>query len=212
MLICEKCKVEMPDDTYFCEICGEVMYNQNNDTGSQAAPGNDIDSTEKNENRFCFSCGEKLEIESKFCSSCGKQQSPAGQASVISTRTTAPEGFEPTPLAGISRKVLGEFDVAMYAHGASFWAIMQLENWGELTVYSDRIEFNELGEVGKSIVIQIDEIVSVNMDTRSYTLGRQKVVRIVLRSGKDYVLVPYLTLKLNEEAERLFRMIQSQIH
>ena len=192
----------MPDDTYFCEICGEAMPDQSSDSDFKVELNNGIGSIEKNENKFCFSCGAELGIEANFCSSCGKQQSPADSGKTTSR----------LPNADTSQKTLGEFNIAMYAHGANFLTVMNPENWGNLTVYNDHIEFNEHGVIGahKTIIIQMDEIISVNMDTLSYILDIQKTVRIILHSGKDYVLVP-MTKKFNEEADQLFSLIQVQI-
>ena len=222
MLICKTCKAEMPDDTYFCEKCGEMMHDQNNDADSLAALDNSIASVEENANKFCFSCGAKLGIEPKFCPSCGKPQSlppvmppigsntntsppPADPASVTFTKTTAPESSSPTPPrlsnAAPSRKLLGEFSVSVCDS-----SILNLKV-GKLTVYSDRIVFKPMLNVfGNVIVIQIDEIVSVNATTVSVALIPSGVVQIILRSGEGHMFIPIIW-----EKDRLIKLLQDQI-
>ena len=101
MAVCknENCNAEMPDDAYFCEKCGEVMHDQNNNTDSMEGLGNGITSAEENGSMSCFSCGERLEIGTKFCPACGKQQPLAGQSSE-ETMTTASKNSGQTPPIG----------------------------------------------------------------------------------------------------------------
>lgn len=57
-MICKNCKKEIPDNSLFCEFCGEkVEQSENNNS-------------EKNI-KICPNCGNQNDLNSKFCKNCG---------------------------------------------------------------------------------------------------------------------------------------------
>lgn len=203
MMICKSCKAEMPDDTYFCEKCGEMMDKQD---------GNAADI--KDEGKYCHSCGGKLSLAAAFCPKCGKKQDDnARAASDIDNAPFTPAAFAepaknggaglaPRPFTDPSNNKLGEFNVSINSV-SSLRKLIGVTNMGKLSVFNNRLEFKPgaLNVFDAAITIPAGEIASVNIVG---VYGIQNGVQIVLHSGKEYTFIPSVW-----EKNRLIEQIQA---
>jgi RNA polymerase subunit RPABC4/transcription elongation factor Spt4 len=222
MIKCKKCGAEMPDGTYFCEKCGEAMYDQNGNVGS------DVSVT--SESKFCQSCGEKLETSMRFCPKCGAKVFPLSSVSAAapapipaptpaisnSVSFVRPEPKNNAvltpprrPSTGKSQVAIAEFYVSWNSgstlkKAATFGGMV---NGGSLKIYADRVEFvpGKMNIADKTVVMPMDEIASVSATDVAFVIPNG--VKIVMRSGQEYVVMPKIWEKV-----RIVELIQAQLH
>ncbi|MCL2814450.1 MAG: zinc ribbon domain-containing protein [Oscillospiraceae bacterium] len=193
MMICKKCKAEMPDDTYFCEKCGELMYGQDGEAA-------DV----KSEGKYCHSCGDKLSPAAVFCPKCGTKQEP-GNALAAPGMNDAPQPqLAPAAFADSSNNKLGEFNVSINSV-SSIRKLIGVTNMGKLSVFNNRLEFKPgaLNVFDTVITIPASEITAVNIVS---VYGFQNGVQVVLRSGQEHIFIPTVW-----ERDRLIELIRSQL-
>ena len=74
-MICPKCKIDLPEDSEFCQYCGEKISSPANTVPKQSAPmpPREIPSPKKTKLKFCSQCGNQIDHETKVCTGCGKK-------------------------------------------------------------------------------------------------------------------------------------------
>lgn len=75
-MTCEKCKIEIPEGSKFCNFCGLEVGDVEKMSGTE--PSNEklssFEGTQWAKNkRFCKRCGGSIDIYTKKCSLCGKR-------------------------------------------------------------------------------------------------------------------------------------------
>ena len=74
-MICPKCKIDLPEDSEFCQYCGEKISSPANTPPKQSAPipQRVIPSPKKTKLKFCSRCGNQIDHDTKVCTGCGKK-------------------------------------------------------------------------------------------------------------------------------------------
>ena len=71
-MICPKCKNTLPDDSEFCQYCGEKISNPAPEQTSPIPPQSDF-SPNPPKLKYCSRCGSLIDQDTKVCTGCGKK-------------------------------------------------------------------------------------------------------------------------------------------
>ncbi len=231
-MICKNCGADMPKDTYFCEKCGEAMYNDMDYPSSSRRDDPACETQPKPIGGiwFCTSCGRENSPAQNYCPACGRQKAelrpsapspstlppPAPMYSVDFTRPehTAPPKVQeyrasiaPAHPQNLPQNKIGEFSVAMHSGPAvRKLAIGGMVNMGKLSIYADRFEFKPgaVNFIDKPLTIPVAEVASVSVTNVALVIPNGILIK--LRSGMEHLFVPY-----GWEKKRIVDMLNAQV-